>query len=57
MVGTLRCLHGPPPVVTMDVLVVDDDVVMEVSKCEYRGGLSKRLNGTNEHRNDPTDST
>ena len=56
MVGTLRCLPGTPPVLTMDVVVVDDDVVMEVSKCEYGGGLSKRLNVDNEHRDRPIDS-
>ena len=41
-----------------DVDVVGSDVsVMEVSKCEYGGGLSKRLNVDNEHRDRPTDST
>ena len=55
VVGTLRCIPGTPPVVTMDVLVVDDDVVMEVSKCEYRGGLSKRLEVTNKHQTRPVE--
>ena len=41
-----------------DVDVVGFHVfVMVVSKCEYRGGLSKRLDVNNEHRDDPTDST
>ena len=40
-----------------DVDVVESDgFVMVASKCEYRGGLSKRPNGNNEHQDDKTDS-
>ena len=43
-------------VVSVAVAVVVGVVVMVVSKCEYRGGLSKPQNVTNKHRARPTDS-